>query len=317
VQLAGQEKAGVAKAQTAAARLSALNAAETQLKVKVGANQQSLTRLLGALQNYQRDPPPALLVSPRSARDAVNAAILMRAVTPELQRRAKAFAEEGKRLNALRREILIADGDFLGAEHDVADRRAEIDALDEEKARLEDRLNPAHASQADAARRIGTTAGSVDELIKGVASPGESTTPAATLAPVRLTPPVDGAPIRRFGQAFPGHGPSQGWSWSAPEGALVVSPAAGRIVYAGPLKGWGFVVILRSPGGYHLVLAGLERVSARVGGEVATGEPVGRIAKIPAANPGKATMAPELYLEIRKASQLVDPARFFAGRAGR
>jgi septal ring factor EnvC (AmiA/AmiB activator) len=125
VQLAGQEKAGVAKAQTAAARLSALNAAETQLKAKVGANQQSLTRLLGALQNYQRDPPPALLVSPRSARDAVNAAILMRAVTPELQRRAKAFAEEGKRLNALRREILIADGDFLGAEHDVADRRAE------------------------------------------------------------------------------------------------------------------------------------------------------------------------------------------------
>jgi septal ring factor EnvC (AmiA/AmiB activator) len=192
-----------------------------------------------------------------------------------------------------------------------------MDALDEEKARLEDRLDPAHASQADAARRIGTTAGSVDELIKGVASPGESTTPAATLAPVRLTPPVDGAPIRRFGQAFPGHGPSQGWSWSAPEGALVVSPAAGRIVYAGPLKGWGFVVILRSPGGYHLVLAGLERVSARVGGEVAAGEPVGRIARTPAANPGKATMAPELYLEIRKASQLVDPARFFAGRAGR
>ncbi|MDP9103193.1 MAG: peptidoglycan DD-metalloendopeptidase family protein [Pseudomonadota bacterium] len=317
VQLAGQEKAGVAKAQTAAARLSALNAAETQLKGKVGANQQSLTRLLGALQNYQRDPPPALLVSPRSARDAVNAAILMRAVTPELQHRAKAFAEEGKRLNALRREILIADGDFLGAEHDVADRRAEMDALDEEKARLEDKLDPARAGQAEAAHRIGTTAGSVDELVKGVTNPNDATAAAATLAPLRLTSPVDGAPIRRFGQDFPGHGPSQGWSWTAPEGALVISPAAGRVVYAGPLKGWGFVVILRSPGGYHLVLAGLERVSARVGGEVAAGEPVGRIARTPAANPGKATMAPELYLEIRKASQPVDPARFFAGRAGR
>jgi len=317
VQLAAQEKAGVATAQTAAARLSALNAAESQLKAKMGANQQSLTRLLGALQNYQRDPPPALLVSPRSARDAVNAAILMRAVAPTLEARAKSFAEEGKRLNALRREILIADGDFLGAEHDVADRRAEIDALDEEKARLEDRLNPGRAGQEEAARRLGTTAGSVDELVKGVGNPGDTTTPAATLAPLKLTRPIDSAPVRRFGQDMPGHGPSQGWSWSANEGALVVSPAAGQVVYAGPLKGWGFVVILRSPGGYHLVLAGLERVTARVGGELAAGEPVGRIAKAPAANPGKATMAPELYLEIRKASQPVDPARFFAGRAGR
>ncbi len=317
VQLAGQEKAGVARAQTAAARLSALNAAEADLKARVGANQRALTGLLGALQNYQRDPPPALLVSPRSARDAVTAAILMRSIAPELQRRAQSFAEEGKRLNALRREILIADGDFLGAEHDVADRRAEMDALSEEKARLEDRLDPSRAGEAQAARRLGAFAGSLDELAKGVAGAGESTTPAATLSAPTLVPPLAGPPVRRFGQATAVHGRSEGWSWSAPEGALVVSPSAGRIVYAGPLKGWGFVVILRSPGGYHLVLAGLERVSARVGGEVAAGEPVGRIARAPAAEPGKATMAPELYLEIRKASQPIDPAHFFVGRAGR
>lgn len=317
VQLAGQEKAGVARAQTAAAKLSALNAAEAQLKAKVGANQSSLTRLLGALQSYQRDPPPALLVSPRSARQAIDAAILMRAVAPELERRAQTFGEEGRRLNALRREILLADGEFLGAEHDVADRRAEMDALAEEKRRIEDRVDPVNASEAAVARQAGTTAGSVDELVKGVQSPGAVTGSAAEAAPTRLTPPIEGAPIRRFGQAFPGHGVSQGWSWSAPEGALVVSPSAGRVVYAGPLKGWGFVVILRSPGGYHLVLAGLERVSARVGGEMAAGEPVGRIAKSAAVDPGKPQPAPELYLEVRKAAQPIDPARFFAGRAGR
>jgi septal ring factor EnvC (AmiA/AmiB activator) len=82
------------------------------------------------------------------------------------------------------------------------------------------------------------------------------------------------------------------------------------------LKGWGFVVILRSPGGYHLVLAGLDRVSARAGGELATGEPVGRIAKPVSAHPVKASSAPELYLEIRKAAQPVDPAPYFAGKVG-
>ncbi len=57
VQLAGQERSGVARAQTAAAKLSALNAAEAQLKARVGANQASLTRLLGALESYQRARP--------------------------------------------------------------------------------------------------------------------------------------------------------------------------------------------------------------------------------------------------------------------
>lgn len=317
MQLAAQERAGVARAQTSAARLSALNAAESALKARVGANQQSLTRLLGALQTYQRNPPPALLVSPRSARSAVDAAILMRAAAPELERRAKDLAEQGRKLNVLRREILVADGEFLGAEHDVADRRAEMDALAEEKGRLEGRLDPSMAQAAAAAQRLGTTAGSVDELVKGVQTPDNTTVSAAELGPLKLVPPLPGAPIRRFGQAFPGHGQSQGLSWQANEGVLVVSPAAGRIVYAGPLKGWGFVVILRGPGGYHLVLAGLERVSVRVGGEVAAGEPVGRIAKPPATGPGKAATAPELYMELRKAAQPVDPARFLAGQAGK
>jgi len=316
IQLAAQETAGVARAQTVAARLSAMNAAEATLRARVGANQTSLTRLLAGLQNYQRDPPPALLVSPRSAKDAVNAAILMRAITPELERRASSLAEEGRKLNALRREILIADGDFLGAEHDVADRRAEMDALAEEKARLEGRLDPGLRSETEAAEHMGATAGSLDELAKGAAALGRTAAPAAEVAPTRLTQPVAGALVRRYGQAFPGHGQSQGWAWSAAPGALVVSPAVGRIVYAGPLKGWGFVVILESPGGYHLVLAGLERVSARVGGEMAAGEPVGRIARPPAAPPGKSSPAPELYMEIRRSALPIDPAPFFDGRAG-
>lgn len=312
VDLAQQEKAGIARARIAAARLSALNAAEADLKAKIGSNQGSLTRLLSALQSYQRDPPPALLVSPRSARDAVNAAILMRAITPELQRRAKAFADESRRLNALRRDILIADGEFLGAEHDVGDRRAEMDALAEEKARIEERAFPQMAEKAVAAQRLGTLAGSVDELVKGVSvvDPGPASSPDG---PPKLLAPVDGAPHRRFGDEFPPHGKSQGWSWTVATGETVLSPAAGRVAYAGPLKGWGFVVILTSPAGYHLVLAGLDRTSAHAGGEVAAGEPVGRIARPAATGPGRSSAASELYMEIRRGAEPVDPARFLPG----
>ena len=40
----------------------------------------------------ERNPPPALLVSPGDARDAVRAAILVKAMTPQLQDRARTYA---------------------------------------------------------------------------------------------------------------------------------------------------------------------------------------------------------------------------------
>ena len=67
------------------ARLEALNAQEAQLRSRLGANQNELSHLLSALEMYGRNPPPALLIHPEDARKAVRAAILIRAVTPELQ----------------------------------------------------------------------------------------------------------------------------------------------------------------------------------------------------------------------------------------
>jgi septal ring factor EnvC (AmiA/AmiB activator) len=82
----------------------------------------------------------------------------------------------------------------------------------------------------------------------------------------------------------------------------VLSPAAATVDYAGPLKGWGLVLILKA-GDYHLVLAGLGSVTAEAGRTVAAGEPVGKM-------PGEGR--PDLYLEVRKAARPVDPARWFA-----
>jgi len=83
----------------------------------------------------------------------------------------------------------------------------------------------------------------------------------------------------------------------------VLAPADAMVDYAGPLKGFGIVLILRLGGGYHLVLAGLETALAAPGQRVAAGQTVGRMAKAD-------TPAPELYFEIRKNSATVDPSRW-------
>jgi septal ring factor EnvC (AmiA/AmiB activator) len=127
--------------------------------------------------------------------------------------------------------------------------------------------------------------------------------------PAALAAPVQGVLDRRFGDAWPNHTRSQGWSWRVPASAVVLSPAEARVDYAGPLKGWGTVVILRLGGGYRVVLAGLGDAAAEAGQAVSAGEPVGRMA-----NAGKGA---ELYLEVRRGAVPVDPAPWLTpARAG-
>ena len=309
--LGAAEAAGRKTVGDTGARLAALNAAEADLSARMGRNQTALSRLLGALELYRRDPPPALLIAPKNAVDAVNAAILMQAVTPELERRAKAFAAEAKQLQTLRRNVVLTNGALFTAQSDVADRRVQIEQLIARKTALEHGLDAA-ADHADAdVKRLAAQARFLGQLVGGLdareAAPNDN-------AALRLDAPVPGAPVRRFNDPWPGQARSEGWSWATPPGAVVLSPADGRIDYAGPLKGWGLVLILRLSGGYHLVLAGLGAARARIGAEVSAGEPIGHMAAALPVSKDKAVF-PELYLEVRKGDAPVDPARWLGGPA--
>jgi septal ring factor EnvC (AmiA/AmiB activator) len=60
---------------------------------------------------------------------------------------------------------------------------------------------------------------------------------------------------------MPAGGRATGLTIRTEKGHAVASPAAGVVEYAGPLNGWGVVLILRAQGAYHLVLAGMDQVS--------------------------------------------------------
>lgn len=306
VRLGAAEQSGEGLAEGQRAKLIELNAREAALKTKIEANRGELAKLLGALQMYQRRPPPPLLVNPRSAKDAVRAAILIQAVTPELQARGKAFAEQAKQIRNLRRGVASASEALFQTESEIADHRARIDRLLAEKQGLERQAFPDSAPEVRA-RALAAKAGSVGELVQGLGgAAGE-----AGASPARLSPPVQGQLIRRFGQAGAEQGRTQGWTWRAPPGAPVLSPAAGRVDYAGPLKGWGEVTIVNVGGAYRLVLAGLGSVAAAPGRTVSAGEPLGRMG--PGAEGGR--VPPELYLEVRHNAAAVDPARWLGATA--
>src|SRR5262245_38581298 len=117
----GATAVGMAAMAATTGQLERLNVAETELSVDRSMNLHRLSRLLSVLEQLKRDPPPALLVSPQDAKDAVRAAILVKAMTPELQSRAQAYADGAsevmrqRRLAAVQSEALF-ERDSLAAD---------------------------------------------------------------------------------------------------------------------------------------------------------------------------------------------------------
>jgi len=293
-------------------RLAALSVRESQLDAEIGANRAKLARLLSALELLRRDPPPALFVDPGDVRDAVRAAILIRAITPDLEQRARALRGQAESLRKAKRAVDTASEDLFTSESDVADRKAKIEALIAARSALEGQDTAA----ADAAKQdidaLAARATVLRELSQGLAvaapamptrEPPDPEHDGLFGRPKLFTAPAPGAPIRRFGEAEAGGARSQGWTWRTTGGAQIVAPAQAVVEYAGPLKGWNDVAILRLGGGYHVVLAGLDAVTAGPGQMVSQGQPIGRMG-------GGYGAAPELYLEIRRGGALVDPSHW-------
>ncbi|HEX5262360.1 MAG TPA: peptidoglycan DD-metalloendopeptidase family protein [Phenylobacterium sp.] len=258
-------------------RLARLNVAETELSAEQARNMNQLSRLLTVLEQLRRDPPPALLVAPKDAKDAVRAAILVKAMTPELQARAMGYASEAGEMMRQRRLAAVESEALFTNESEIAE-----------------------ASPPPGAPNL-----------RGSTAPALADT--AISPPQSLSSPTPGPIVRRFGETLASGGRSNGLTFAAPGGAKVASPGPGSVQYVGPVKGWGVILILRLAGGYHLVLAGLDKTSVSVGQSVAAGQAVGWMPDSrQSTGDGADGQRPsrELYLEVREQGAPVDPGRW-------
>ncbi|MGZ3272954.1 MAG: murein hydrolase activator EnvC family protein [Caulobacteraceae bacterium] len=298
--LAAVEAAGERGTGGKRARLQQLTQEEEALTARLGQSQNATARLLGALALYRRDPPPALLVHPGSAKDAVRAQILARAAAPEIEARSRALALQLQSLRTLRRQVNAASEDLFKSESAVAEQRAELERLIADKIVLQRSLAAQTETDEAQLRELARRSLAPADLLSKLPSGAESLGP----APERLIEPVQGRLAARFGEAAAAGAPKAGFTWKTSPGAPVLAPAAGIVEYAGPLKDYGVILILRTGGAYHLVLTGLGAAEAVVGTTVAAGEPVGRMGE-------DAQAGPSLYLEMRKGGEPVDPKRWF------
>ena len=90
----------------------------------------------------------------------------------------------------------------------------------------------------------------------------------------------------------------------------MTAPCDGWVVYAGPFRSYGQLLIINAGGGYHVVLAGMQRISVGLGQFVLTGEPVAAMGsgetQVASTAPSGVTQ-PIFYVEFRKDGISIDP----------
>jgi len=100
----------------------------------------------------------------------------------------------------------------------------------------------------------------------------------------------------------------QGMTIGTAPAAPVAAVAAGRVIFSGPFRSYGQVLILDHGGGFFSVYGGLGAAVKDKGSDVGAGEPIAR------AGDAKDGSGGRVYFEIRRGTEALDPAAWLEKR---
>ncbi len=327
------------------ARLKPLDDNERSIRKSLDGRRTVIGEVLAALQRMGHRPPPALISSPEDALQSVRTAMLLGAVLPEMRHEVEALANDLSALLNVRKRI-TAERDRLKNEvASLGNERTRMTALIEERQKKQTEREKALDAERARAAQLGRQVDNLKDLIAKLEQGLDPATRAAReaarsdtrpamaalhdagrLAPAvaftslrgRVPIPVNGVKLKEYGAPDGVGGQEKGLSIATRAGAQVTAPADGWVVYAGPFRSYGQLLILNAGNGYHILLAGMERISVDLGQFVLTGEPVAvmgngsHIAAILATGSSQ----PVLYIEFRKDGTPVDPGPWWATGEG-
>jgi septal ring factor EnvC (AmiA/AmiB activator) len=300
-----ETEAAIATAEADIQRLMAKERALAEGATKASdALEHALIALARAEHNGSDEAPVVIAIAASSGRDAAVLARDSRAAAEEARHTRQAIAEQRAMLAVAQARL---DSERAGIESILVEQRARRATL---------------SSMADAAasraRTLAREAQNLRQLVSRAVTRRPNAAKAAAQRPstkgaavstaslARLTPAA-GEVVRRYGQTIPG-GTASGMTIRTRPGAQVLAPASGEIAYAGPFRGYGNVLILELDGDYAVVLTGSSSLLATAGQRVLAGQPIAEMGR-------DASPAPELYVEVRRGGNPVDPGRWLA--AGR
>lgn len=307
-------------------RLTLIQDQQANLDLKLAERREPLMRLTAALQRLARRPLALSALRSGSLNEAVYLRAMLATTLPQVEQRTLGLRDElaqGRKLADRARQALT---DLHATEKALKDQRGQLALLEAGQRESSRDASVAARRETERAFALAEEARDLDSLVGQLDRAGQLRRKLAALHGPVLRPPRPGdsevvanadsrpdaarpTPLRDFrlpviGRILAGFGASDGRGARmrgiaiAPRGsAVVVAPAAGRIAFAGPYRGYGRIVIVEHDGGWTSLITGLARVDATVGAQVVAGAPLGRA---PAREP-------RISLELMEGGKPVNP----------
>lgn len=302
---------------------------QATLDLRLAERREPLMHLTAALQRMARRPLALSALRSGSLEETVYLRAMLATMLPEVERRTRSLRGELAQSRRLAAEAGATLTELEKTETVLDERRRELSKM-ETSQRLASR-DAANAARRETERAfaLAEQTRSLDELVGEFDRAGRLRRELALLpGPIMRPPrpdasqvmstgtpdlgrgderaiagyrlPVAGRTVSGFGARSSGGQRTQGIVLAPRARAAVVSPAKGRVAFAGPYRGYGNIVIIEHANGWTSLVTGLGKCELNVGDELLAGTPLGFAA---ASNP-------RITLELRRAGTPVNPLAF-------
>lgn len=308
----------------AEAQVAVVEQLRAEQRARLAAKQGPTVRLVAALQTMALRPPALALVQPGSVRDLVHVHAVLAGVMPVVRSRTaelRADVERGRQLRLAADNALATQ---KSAQGQLIVQRQRLAALEARKRAESAQFASGAMAEQDRAIAMGEEARDITELMGRIDDAASVSARLETLPGPILRPAQPGAPralptetavataaipayrLPVVGQVVTGLGEisetgvrARGLTIATRSGAQVVAPTSGRILFAGPFRGYGNIVVIDHGLGWTTLLTSLAALNVKVGDTVDPGSPVGRAG----------ADRPTITVELRRRGTPVDIAK--------
>ncbi len=236
-------------------------------------------------------------------------AVALQNENKEARERFAAFTQKNKNLQAqnskLKQEQAVISQSFQKKQQDLDVTKRKVDAVRKE-------INELHKSASELNNLLASFERKRKEESKKTSVTQRSktgNTPKINVPAHSLPWPVKGTVISQFGKEY--RADLNTWIFrdgikiAAVGGAPVRASAAGSVIYAGPFRSYGNVVIMDHGKGFFTIYGFLKQINAAVGDKIESQGLVGTVGRDTQSSSGTGKNA--VYFEIRQGTTAVDP----------
>ncbi|MBQ9271069.1 MAG: peptidoglycan DD-metalloendopeptidase family protein [Alphaproteobacteria bacterium] len=314
--------------------LDKLQAHLSESEAKFDVDHTMLLETLAALQNLAQRPSIAILAQPLSPVEVMRSSILLRNSVHALKERAEHIRQGIEDINSQKAEIAMRLKDLEHKNKALSEQHAEMKKLSQQKKQIFTKIESQSKEAKKKAETLASQAGSLRDLLDKLEKQKElqrrqlaekerlarqraadelraerSQSPASIKAAMtnfaqakgKIARPARGSIVTSFKQEMSKGVESNGIDIKTSSHAQVISPYEGTVIFSGPFKNFGNLIIIDHGQGYTSLLSGLEENNTEVGQTLVAGEPIGTM---PAGGNNK------LHMEIRKNNQPVNPVEW-------